>query len=832
MKSSNNLDVEPHVASVGVKNGTKILMAKRNDTGKWTLPGGHLEEGETPKEGAKRELYEEAGLKHEKFKHLESKRMKGNDGVNRVIHAFVIDHDGQKPTSKNDPDNEVEKWEWIETKAGLPKNIKDNLHSSKNLVLMKLGLLKSLVKGLYMNQIEFFVTDLKKSAAQSHKYLRKYQRGGKWIYVYHEPGQHARQIPEEAMKRLKELADMGDKDAKKLYESLEEYSPVKLQLLRELADSGDAKAKRHLRENHGIDREAEKLEEAVIPARVQNDSTTNALNAEQKTKLKRALADASSTLRGLSSHTSSAFYTSLSSVGGHSGILSKLQEVESASSIKDALQKMQKIAHDLDRVQPEPSTSANDTIREHNGYGSHLYNGFVRQLEEKGLLPQGYGDVHKRERGQNKIDVPLAGALEAKLRKRREREERIAQERLGRQAENVSAMKNYFSELRNISAQDQVRLADGIERFFGKDFNFNNFIANLQGHPEITIKPSDGFARALMDGSNNMSISFSFTNREGRQITSASRSVAKRSDGSIHWSNGCFSRASNDDLERYPGMAKGLYAGVEKSLREITANYTGDAKKNTKITIGTAANSGFGDGYKGALVWAKHCFDWEGEDHSSSWKSTWNSHVDSYCRRAGFSSEIANEIKSKVNSCKYPEDFVRLGVKVNEGQAKTMLNRSSFDNDFNKIFSTKGYVDLGELIMIDSRTSWSAENRIWGTDERAVELNKRRAVQYGWTNERRSDVNSMDLRTIQPTPRASTTTARGLDVTNEHHRMAQHFMNRWRPSRRNRSIAVTKARLARMRSWPRERVEAFLRFAPLSPSGRNRIRDLIRRGIV
>lgn len=42
-------------------NGFVFLILKRSD-GYWDLPGGHLKNSETPKEGAKREAREEIGL--------------------------------------------------------------------------------------------------------------------------------------------------------------------------------------------------------------------------------------------------------------------------------------------------------------------------------------------------------------------------------------------------------------------------------------------------------------------------------------------------------------------------------------------------------------------------------------------------------------------------------------------------------------------------------------------------------------------------------------------------------------------------------------------------
>ena len=41
----------------------KILLIQRSDDGTWAMPGGLLEVGESPAEGAERELWEEAGVK-------------------------------------------------------------------------------------------------------------------------------------------------------------------------------------------------------------------------------------------------------------------------------------------------------------------------------------------------------------------------------------------------------------------------------------------------------------------------------------------------------------------------------------------------------------------------------------------------------------------------------------------------------------------------------------------------------------------------------------------------------------------------------------------------
>jgi mutator protein MutT len=51
--------------------GNKILLAKRKiapQAGKWDLPGGFIENGETPERALKRELEEELGIKVQKYK--------------------------------------------------------------------------------------------------------------------------------------------------------------------------------------------------------------------------------------------------------------------------------------------------------------------------------------------------------------------------------------------------------------------------------------------------------------------------------------------------------------------------------------------------------------------------------------------------------------------------------------------------------------------------------------------------------------------------------------------------------------------------------------------
>lgn len=136
-----SLQAEPHVASVAVIKGNKILMGQRNDNEKWTTPGGHLDIGEDPKSGALRELKEEAGIDPTALYYLGTEKVKCGDGKERVIHCFCAF--GEYSTnSDRDPDQEVDDWEWIDCSDGLPVEVEEELHSPKNVLFKMLGLLE------------------------------------------------------------------------------------------------------------------------------------------------------------------------------------------------------------------------------------------------------------------------------------------------------------------------------------------------------------------------------------------------------------------------------------------------------------------------------------------------------------------------------------------------------------------------------------------------------------------------------------------------------------------------------------------------------------------
>lgn len=126
------------VASVAAFNEDGMLLfARRRDTRKWTLPGGHIEEGESAEEGAVRELLEETGLSAESVEVLGHCELKDK---NLIVYSFQVTvPKDEYPEEVNDPDEECDEFRWVNPDV-IPPEILSNLHSPENVTLQLLGL--------------------------------------------------------------------------------------------------------------------------------------------------------------------------------------------------------------------------------------------------------------------------------------------------------------------------------------------------------------------------------------------------------------------------------------------------------------------------------------------------------------------------------------------------------------------------------------------------------------------------------------------------------------------------------------------------------------------
>jgi len=118
-----------------------LLLGKRNDNGKYTLPGGHLNPDEDEETGARRELLEETGLIPHSITYLTTH----TTATGLVLYCYSAFVSGN-PHGKNDPDQECEDWKFYDVCGGIPSKIANKLHGPPNTednLLLKLFDLKT-----------------------------------------------------------------------------------------------------------------------------------------------------------------------------------------------------------------------------------------------------------------------------------------------------------------------------------------------------------------------------------------------------------------------------------------------------------------------------------------------------------------------------------------------------------------------------------------------------------------------------------------------------------------------------------------------------------------
>jgi putative (di)nucleoside polyphosphate hydrolase len=118
-----------NVGLIIVNNYGKVLICKRKNSNQWQFPQGGIDKGESPIEAAKREIFEEVGIKPSKIKILgkikdwvkyeipkelakKSFKKKGIVGQKQKWFIFKIKSEACI-TFVNDPDNEFDDFAWV-----------------------------------------------------------------------------------------------------------------------------------------------------------------------------------------------------------------------------------------------------------------------------------------------------------------------------------------------------------------------------------------------------------------------------------------------------------------------------------------------------------------------------------------------------------------------------------------------------------------------------------------------------------------------------------------------------------------------------------------------
>jgi 8-oxo-dGTP pyrophosphatase MutT (NUDIX family) len=131
------------IATVAVRCGHRLLIGCRGDDGRWNLPGGHVDAGESFEAAAVRELEEETGIKISKkrLEHLATKTVTTFTGKTMEVAAFLVNVPTELPAHREGSDkDEWHDWYWIDILRGLPGEVAAKWHNSTDVALEALGL--------------------------------------------------------------------------------------------------------------------------------------------------------------------------------------------------------------------------------------------------------------------------------------------------------------------------------------------------------------------------------------------------------------------------------------------------------------------------------------------------------------------------------------------------------------------------------------------------------------------------------------------------------------------------------------------------------------------
>ena len=118
-----------NVGLIIVNNYGKVLICKRKNSNQWQFPQGGIDKGESPIEAAKREIFEEVGIKSSQIrvlgkikdwvkyeipKQLAKKNFKKKGIVGQKQKWFIFKIKSKASISFiNDPDNEFDDFAWV-----------------------------------------------------------------------------------------------------------------------------------------------------------------------------------------------------------------------------------------------------------------------------------------------------------------------------------------------------------------------------------------------------------------------------------------------------------------------------------------------------------------------------------------------------------------------------------------------------------------------------------------------------------------------------------------------------------------------------------------------
>ena len=867
-----------HVASVAVLHDDHILMGKRRDNGRWTLPGGHLEKDEDPHDGGKRELKEEAGIEADKLHHLSSKKIKTHTGKEKTIHAFKYEVTERPKTSMvADPDQEVERWQWIKHRDGLPKHVKENLHSPKNSVLEALCIKskgqadepnyyvqtgghiktggniadyrnqakkqgKDFVHGgiaskqefttkekakevEYSEEVQqaksfFYVGDLLKS--RPHKYIRKYKSPtGEWVYIYHEGDTHHR-LTEEDVAAHRHLAEHGDEAERahhhELVSNIETMSDEDIGHHRLLAEHGDEAERRHHKAIlEAIGHKKSELERTLSRA-ADTDDADREMTAEQASKANQAVSDS---VRAFHRYLEGYATTPIAQA-----LMPRLREIGNGErgaagsslgnvkTVRQALKKLQTIAKEIEQLQGDKASSNPDVQANGGTYGNAIYNQALKIMASRGVIPQEYADEMKREaRSANHEPKDLKGVRERAEQRKREEEAREARE-LG---ELRGSMAFHMASIMEGSGSNRVQKAreidNAIKGIFGKSLTKEEWPYNFEGSG---LKVKIKRADASRE---HLNLEMQVYDADGNEIMESWSRKWSKQDGRPHIYNSYMKVKSE-----YRGTAK-VGDLINKGQRELMKRQPrgGVVEVTAALDVGgyNWANQGFSFSTPGELRTMRQNFQLFCEEKGVNLTNEDMQHFTEPVHFAAFN-DGKKYVKS-VNPYKLSPEQIE-----NESLAGSAGGHPLTAEEKRTGKSSRMLCHLGKAFLLGRswRGTWDSqeENATTRYADSYRQL-RERAVKHLETGYQGVTQAVQGGQRRQAAPWPTQVTRRdsvGIPVVDT-------VIEAWTPRQttlgRRPSIRMTTARVNRLMRMPRDHVEHFIRSAPLTPAARRVLRN-------
>jgi 8-oxo-dGTP pyrophosphatase MutT (NUDIX family) len=853
-----------HVATIAVTHKDSILMGKRRDNGKWTNPGGHMEPGEDAHAGAIRELKEESGIEADKVKHLGEKRVKTHTGRDLTIHAFHHDVKERPKTSMVlDPDQEVEKWQWIKHKDGkLPDHVKQNLHSPKNVVLEAMGLNKGGVLSVpqmreegkktgkenvggglvdkeifyayrkkspteektdqpaeITNKSRFFISDILKSGG--HKYIRKYQHNGEWVYIYHEGDQHGR-IAQEDIDAHHHLAQHGDEDERKhhaeLISRIQTMTAEDVDHHKLLAEHGDEAERAHHKSilkligHKKKDDGLGKLESTVTQAERQ-DKVDQEMDAATRRKAIDAVhKEINSAIEYLNQHTSTPIAQAINPTLANDKTVAKLRD---AKTIREVMTAAHEIAKKIEAKQGA-LTSSNSSVREHGGsYGNMIYNKAIEGMARAGVIPESYAKEHAREAKATTHEVKS-------LNDHQERAERAERERAEQERRELGelsgSMAFHMQSLMDGSARDRVakarELDQAIKRIFGKSLKKEDFPYNFEGQGLKTK------IRSMSVSGTNIHLTMQVTDADGNEIMENWEREWRVRDGRPNIYNSYM--AVKSSMRGGAKVGDLINAGQRKLMKSLPRGGT--------VSVYAALDVG-------AYNWANQGFSFETEQERNSYRQNFKL----FCQEKGIhltQEDLSNfndpvhfaaftdgkKYIKNVRQYKLTPDQIRTNSLAGvEGQHTLTADEKRNGK------SDRMLCHLGKAFMLGR--NWHGE---WDSNEATAA--SRHADEYRQMRERAIKVLEPSYQAVvgsakagergRAAPDTRTVTPRS-SLPSGTHDISEQRIRVWTP-RAGGNIRLTKTRIDRVMRMDEAGINHFIANAPLTSRARNELRTRLR----